>query len=1270
MCFISLVIFCTSVFVGVLTVTVATHNVYHVQPDDVCKEQSSETCHTLQHFINNSRLFFTSNSIFAFAEGDFFHNQSDMIVQNVTNVSLIGTLNTSDPTSPVSIIRCLPDSHLHFFNAVNLLIKDLTFKGCSNSLGTFTQMSGFSYKQHTSMYFNNCTNLNVVNVLIYNPLVYAIVGYNVMGNSILENIIVTMATQDSVPNTSVPYTCSLGIHWSYHDSESNKEDVYVNIANLMFVYPDRADTKLCYDDRSVVEIVMNQLQANAFVSISDSNFSVITHDSILKININSSSYSRIDFYKCTVASSTLSHFIDFLYTSNFSYVTDQANHRARATVTFNETTFSGNTFASTTPKSMLQFVVSSKCLSLELNIVFNNMVYSRNGLALLTVTSDNHQSSISISTFGSFVACYNNFLYNSLISLSRGKINFNGITHFESNYATELISLTDAQLEFNGNTEIITTNVYALISLTNGQMYFTGNNNISLNIVYELIALKDGQMHFTGLTNFSNNHATEIIHSSSSILSFSNNTVFDGNDCDQLITLHDPAFSYMRLVRTAKLMFNNNSVRNEIIEVSIALNNPYPLCLFQYYLPKSSRVEDFHINLLFDNKSLIDAKLNKEIDSIKKLTSQCKWIRDAAFQNYTPFAVNNKTVHILSLKNNQTLSYQLSVHSVVCYCPHSLNYNCNINQLGPIYPGQNLSVDLCLPHNAEEIRILYAETRTDNMPGFNCKITNSDKVKHELHYNKTKTIYFTFASEQPMRECQLLLTVQPSLFVYYDTFNVGLLHCPLGFALTKGICGCDSQLSKYISDCKICHQTVRRLSNVYISGIESESSTHKYNISTICPVDYCQKRTTRINLRDPDAQCQPHRTGLLCSVCERSYSMVFGSRQCKKCSNWHLLFITFILLTGLLLVFLLFFLKSTVTTGTTNGIIFYVNIVYTNASYFHIQERLITPLSVYMSITNLRSCFEMCFYNGMDMYAKKWLQLVYPFYLMIIMLFFIIGSRYSSKLYRLTFNSALPVLATLFILTYTSMLQVIATLFFYAKIIAVPGNSITIVWVCDATLPLFGWKYLLLFIVCLVLFILLLTLTVVLLFTKSLMRFNVVSQFKPLIDAFQGSLKSQYSYWIGIQLLVRCAMTVLLALGRDLSITLSCIIILTMAIIHSRIQPDNNELNNLQELLLLYNYVVMCVVLILNESETLNVITVNVLVGLSFIQFVIIMVYHLLTFVTPFRKLKNKILNVWGIIVKNHCLRQEDRCIDTAVLEIPEIDFDYSDFREPLIGEY
>ena len=95
----------------------------------------------------------------------------------------------------------------------------------------------------------------------------------------------------------------------------------------------------------------------------------------------------------------------------------------------------------------------------------------------------------------------------------------------------------------------------------------------------------------------------------------------------------------------------------------------------------------------------------------------------------------------------------------------------------------------------------------------------------------------------------------------------------------------------------------------------------------------------------------------------------------------------------------------------------------------------------------------------------------------------------------------------------------------------------------------------------------------------------------------------------------------------------------------------------------------MCVLLILNGSETLNAITVNVLVGLSFIQFVMIIVYHVLTFVTPCRKLKSKVLNAWSNIVNNNCLKQEHSYNDTPTLEIPVVDFAYSDFRKPLIGE-
>ena len=53
---------------------------------------------------------------------------------------------------------------------------------------------------------------------------------------------------------------------------------------------------------------------------------------------------------------------------------------------------------------------------------------------------------------------------------------------------------------------------------------------------------------------------------------------------------------------------------------------------------------------------------------------------------------------------------QVGIHTTICYCPPSLHYNCSVDQLGPVYPGENLTVDLCLPYNDEEIGILYVET--------------------------------------------------------------------------------------------------------------------------------------------------------------------------------------------------------------------------------------------------------------------------------------------------------------------------------------------------------------------------------------------------------------------------------------------------------------------------------------------------------------------------------------------------------------------------------
>ena len=114
----------------------------------------------------------------------------------------------------------------------------------------------------------------------------------------------------------------------------------------------------------------------------------------------------------------------------------------------------------------------------------------------------------------------------------------------------------------------------------------------------------------------------------------------------------------------------------------------------------------------------------------------------------------------------------------------------------------------------------------------------------------------------------------------------------------------------------------------------------------------------------------------------------------------------------------------------------------------------------------------MCFYNGMDDYTKMYLQLAFPVYLIIIVTLLIIGSRYSTKVPRLTARRALVVLATLFLLSYTKILRTVSyVLFFYSTITELPSNKTTIVWSVDANVPLFGAKFIVLFTVCLILLI-------------------------------------------------------------------------------------------------------------------------------------------------------------------------------------------------------
>ena len=294
-------------------------------------------------------------------------------------------------------------------------------------------------------------------------------------------------------------------------------------------------------------------------------------------------------------------------------------------------------------------------------------------------------------------------------------------------------------------------------------------------------------------------------------------------------------------------------------------------------------------------------------------------------------------------------------------------------------------------------------------------------------------------------------------------FDVQLLPCPILFTLQNGVCDCDPLLPTDIDTCYIDQSAIRRPANTWISY--TQSSTSKYLISD-CPMDYCLLFSSNVNLLHPHTQCQFNRTGILCSQCQHDLSMVFGSSRCMKCTNVHILITIIVIVAGVVMVVLLYLLNLTVTKATINGIILYANIIsILNYSVFLTNNNIFKLLQIFISLANLDLGFETCFYDGMNIYVKAWLHLFFPILLVIISFSITIASRYSSSILRLTYKRSLAVLATLFLLSYTSVLRTVLTvLFSYSTITHVPSGHQELVWSVDASVPLFGLKFTVLFI--------------------------------------------------------------------------------------------------------------------------------------------------------------------------------------------------------------
>ena len=1111
--------------------------------DHYCPNTTCHHCHNLQHYLLNITKYFTSNTQLLFLPG-LHHLHTDLLVQNVHNISLIGS-TANGTTLDTVIIQCNSSVGIKMSNITDLTMANLAIVNC--------KINRIFSKNCITL--SHCYNIELQNIKTYtSDLLYGstIRVINILGISSFMNL-----------------TCdALQINYN----EVNFVEKY-NVKLLIRNYQIPSPTKSIKLD-SIIMIHLNQKLYTVELEVNNAKFAGLKIDKkLVKVIQTTNTFGNfIYFNHCTVEKINTG-IGELFYFESYEMVNHQVNHQ----VTFTNCAF--------------RYIKLSRLFTVhgELHMRLENCIFKYSQFQVIRMIGLFYHHRSMVITNTSFYAIKSNY---NLIYMSRASLCLEGPVVFTKIKANGILYIQDS-------TSIIS---------------YHGYIKFSENVV-----------SFTEHTDY-------IIVQENTLINMTNN---DYSTIQNLKLYHYETYSTFEFTAP---------------------------CYYQY-TTEGQNFDRFTTRNL--NFSIV---FHNDISIHTLITAHCRWLPGAAFNSTKPIDINNKII-----KSYFPLMYQ----KLICYCFNGKAQNCFTDKLAVVYPGQTISLSLILnllyntfKHRPLEISKAYfltVEINDDVLPSTACKLAKVSELIHEIYYSSCTVINFTIVHNglSYLQWCELFINI--IVTHQTDVYYIEMLPCPSGFVYQNGICICDPILNSVlpVTTCDINQQTMQRPAGSWLSAVTINNS-HQYHISLRCPLYYCLPQSSQLNFSTPNSQCQFNRSGLLCGHCQQDLSTVLGSSHCQHCSNVYLLIVIPIAVVGLMLVLLLFILNLTVTDGDINGFILYVSIISINNHVFFPQySNSINIFYAFISLANLDLGIPMCFYNGMDDYAKMWLQLTFPTYLILIATLLIIASRHSTKVQRITAHRALPVLATLFLLSYIKILRTVSSvLFYYSTITHLPSGHTTLVWAVDANIPLFGLKYTTLFVVCLILFVILLSFNAILCFTKTAMRLRLVNHFKPLIDAYQGPYKYKYYYWTGLQLVIRAIFFGLSALDRNINLTVAIILLAAIIFIQRSLIPFKDNYKNLHEAAFLFNLLTIYTL----SYEQYNI-TINVMITIVALQFLLIIIHHMISNIcggVTLYKLKNFIETTMKWINRSQNKPQHHIKLNNTP---PDKAYNYQKLQEPLVNQ-
>lgn len=522
------------------------------------------------------------------------------------------------------------------------------------------------------------------------------------------------------------------------------------------------------------------------------------------------------------------------------------------------------------------------------------------------------------------------------------------------------------------------------------------------------------------------------------------------------------------------------------------------------------------------------------------------------------------------------------------------------------------------------------------VPSSECTLAEGQQL--QMSYLTCTNVTYAISSPNNWATLHLYAKEGPCLNKGLSTRRINInfdeCTCPLGFeqyadVTNKCKCICHRMLQTCMSECK--NGLLRRQDNCWVGHDEKKG----YLFHANCPYDYCTSPTdhnSTINLRDrhgSDAQCAYGRSGLLCGACQPGFSLSMGTTHCIKCpSYWRAILLINILVgvfSGLIILIILFGFNVTVATGTINGLIFYANIVLAlNRTFLPFVHP--NFFTVFISMLNSEFRLERCLYNGVDAYAKVWLSLLLPLYLITLVLVITVASKYSLKCTNIIGKrNPVAVLATLILLSYTSILQKIIDIF-SSIVIRYSDGSHEKLWHIDPTINYLQGKHIPLFLIALFFATVGLVYTVLLFSWQWLLRAPDVKIFRwirntklnSFMDAHHAPYNQKYRFWTGFLLLLRIVVHFTLVVNESGKSQYDLLVVgIVMAIILTvksclADQLYRKSALDLIEFLFHFNLLLLTLAsyFLLTSSRTHQQIVAKISVAITFITFMGILSYH------------------------------------------------------------